>query len=62
VRKNGEEQMSITGAFERGLEFIFKNHGLGLWWFASDAIGRRGWCFWAALWSECRGRGGGVGG
>jgi hypothetical protein len=45
-----------------GLELIFRNSELGLGWFSSDAIGQRGRSFWTALWAECRGRGGGVGG
>jgi hypothetical protein len=48
--------------FQRAPKFINRRGGLGLWWFASDAIGRRWWCFWVALWSECRGIGGVVGG
>jgi hypothetical protein len=56
------------GKWERGevsrwsSRLIFRGGGGGLWWVASDAIGRRGRCLWMALWSECRGIGGVVGG
>jgi hypothetical protein len=42
---------------------VYKGRGeLGLWWVASDAIGRRGRFPRTALWSECRSLGGVVGG
>jgi hypothetical protein len=54
--------MRARGGFQRGSR-VYKGRGvLGLWWVASDAIGRRGRFPWTALWSECRGLGGIVGG
>jgi hypothetical protein len=35
-------EWATGGGFQRGLELIFKNSELGLGWFSSDMIGRRG--------------------
>jgi hypothetical protein len=54
--------MRRGGGFQRGSRG-YKGRGVpGLWWVTSDAIGRRGWFPWTALWAECRGLGGGVSG
>jgi hypothetical protein len=61
VRENGEEANERERGFQRGSRVIKGRGVLGLWWVASDAIGRRGRFPWTALWSECRGIGGVVG-
>jgi hypothetical protein len=47
-------EWATGGGFQRGLELIFRNGELGLGWFSSDAIGRRGRCFWTASCTDSR--------
>jgi hypothetical protein len=57
-----ESEWETGGGFQRGSWVYKERDGLGLGWVASDAIGWRGRFPWTALWSECRGLGGVVGG
>jgi hypothetical protein len=54
--------MGDKRGFERGTQFLYRNHGLGAWCNSSNEIGGRGRCFWAVLCTESRGMDGSVGG
>jgi hypothetical protein len=55
-------QMSDMRRFPEGLGLIFRNRELGLGWFPSNVIGRRGRCFWTASCTDSREQVSGVGG
>jgi hypothetical protein len=62
VRESGEGANEGREGSREGSQ-VYKGRGvLGLCWVASDVIGWRGRFPWTALWSECRGLGGIVGG
>jgi hypothetical protein len=47
-------EWATGGGFQRGLKLIIRNGELGLWWFSSEAIGRRGRCLGTALCTDSR--------
>jgi hypothetical protein len=62
VREWSGGEWATGGGFQRGLKLILRNGELGLGWFSSDAIGRRGRCFWMAPCTDSREHVSGIGG